>query len=53
MTAFLALGVVARAETISFADAVTTLAKDCGADIMKLCSGLNLGRSSRGRAQQS
>ena len=43
MTAFLALGVVARAETISYADAVTTLAKDCGADIKKLCSGLNLG----------
>ncbi|MGO4563823.1 cysteine rich repeat-containing protein [Rhizobium sp. 2YAF20] len=43
MTAFLALGVVAHAETISYADAVTSLAKDCGADIKKLCSGLNLG----------
>jgi len=43
MTAFLALGVFAHAETISYADAVTTLAKDCGADIKKLCSGLNLG----------
>lgn len=32
-----------RAETISYADAVTTLANDCGADIEKLCKGLNLG----------
>ena len=41
--ALLSLSVVAHAETISYADAVTTLAKDCGADIKKLCSGLNLG----------
>ncbi|MGV1792995.1 cysteine rich repeat-containing protein [Rhizobium sp. A37_96] len=34
---------IARAETISYADAVTTLAKDCGADIKKLCKGVNLG----------
>lgn len=34
---------VARAETISYADAVTTLATDCGADIQKFCKGLNLG----------
>lgn len=33
----------AKAETISYADAVTTLATDCGADIQKLCKGLNLG----------
>jgi hypothetical protein len=32
-----------RAETISYADAVTTLANDCGADIQKFCKGLNLG----------
>jgi hypothetical protein len=32
-----------KAETISYADAVTTLANDCGADIQKLCKGLNLG----------
>jgi hypothetical protein len=43
LVAFLGLSVVARADTISYADAVTTLAKDCGADIKKLCSGLNLG----------
>jgi hypothetical protein len=41
--ALLSLSVFAHAETISYADAVTTLAKDCGADIKKLCSGLNLG----------
>jgi hypothetical protein len=33
----------ARADTISYADAVTVLAKDCGSDIKKLCKGLNLG----------
>jgi hypothetical protein len=33
----------AQAETISYADAITTLATDCGADIQKLCKGLNLG----------
>lgn len=32
-----------KAETISYADAVTTLANDCGTDIQKLCKGLNLG----------
>jgi hypothetical protein len=32
-----------HAETISYADAVTKLAADCGADIRKLCNGLNLG----------
>jgi hypothetical protein len=40
---YLAATAVVRADTISYADAVTTLAKDCGADIRKLCSGLNLG----------
>ncbi len=34
---------ISRAETISFADAVTSLATDCGKDIKKHCSGLNLG----------
>lgn len=33
----------AIAETLSYADAVTKLADDCGADIKKLCKGLNLG----------
>ncbi len=40
--ALLVAGAV-QAQTISYADAVTTLSKDCGADIKKLCSGLNLG----------
>jgi len=31
-----------RAETISFADAVSTLAHACGADIKKHCKGVNL-----------
>ncbi|NTG36924.1 hypothetical protein G6K91_21945 [Agrobacterium rhizogenes] len=43
MLACLAVAPTARAETISYADAVTTLANDCGADIQKLCKGLNLG----------
>ncbi len=33
----------ASAQTMSYADAVTKLASDCGADIQKLCKGLNLG----------
>lgn len=33
----------ARADTLSYADAVTKLADDCGRDIKKLCKGLNLG----------
>jgi hypothetical protein len=37
------LASASRAETISFADAVTTLATDCGNDIKKHCTGLNLG----------
>jgi len=36
---------VARAQTISYADAITKLGDDCGADIKKLCSGLNLGNN--------
>lgn len=35
----------AKADTISYADAITVLAKDCGADIKKLCKGLNLGNN--------
>lgn len=31
------------AQTLSYADAVTKLADDCGKDIQKLCKGLNLG----------
>jgi hypothetical protein len=37
------LTTAAEAATISYADAVTTLATNCGADIKKLCKGLNLG----------
>ena len=43
LVAFLALAGAARADTISFADAVSTLANDCGSDIKKFCKGLNLG----------
>ncbi|MBK5570559.1 cysteine rich repeat-containing protein [Ensifer sp. 2YAB10] len=32
-----------QAQTLSYADAITKLADDCGADIQKLCKGLNLG----------
>ncbi len=39
----LALATVGRAETISYADAVSWLANDCGSDIRKYCKGLNLG----------
>lgn len=43
LLALLSFTAASRAETISFADAVTTLAADCGADIKKHCKGLNLG----------
>jgi len=33
----------AQAQTISYADAMTTLADACGSDINKLCKGVNLG----------
>lgn len=36
---------IAEAQTISFADAATVLARDCGADIKKLCRGVNLGNN--------
>ena len=45
MIALLGLTVVAEAGTISYADAVTQLAANCGADIKKLCKGLNLGNN--------
>ncbi|EJJ29459.1 hypothetical protein [Rhizobium sp. CF142] len=35
----------AKADTISYADAITVLAKDCGADIKKFCKGMNLGNN--------
>jgi hypothetical protein len=45
LMASLALPGLGRAQTISYADAITVLAKDCGADIKKHCSGLNLGNN--------
>ncbi len=39
----MAFAEAASAQTLSYADAVTKLASDCGADIQKLCKGLNLG----------
>lgn len=39
----LALAAPAHAGTVSYAEAAGLLAKDCGADIMKFCRGLNLG----------
>jgi len=38
-----AFGGVANAQTISYADAMTELTRDCGADVKKLCKGVNLG----------
>jgi gas vesicle protein len=43
LAALLTLTSAGRADTISYADAVTTLAKDCGSDIKKFCNGENLG----------
>ncbi len=39
----LGLTTAGHAATISYADAMTQLAASCGADIKKLCKGLNLG----------
>jgi hypothetical protein len=35
----------AKAETISYADAVTVLARDCGKDIKTYCKGVNIGNN--------
>jgi hypothetical protein len=43
--ASLSLTANGRADTMSYADAVTALAKDCGTDIKKVCKGLNLGNN--------
>ncbi len=40
---FLSCASSSRADTISYADAVSVLASDCGSDIKKFCRGLNLG----------
>ncbi|CDM60857.1 cysteine rich repeat-containing protein (plasmid) [Rhizobium sp. T136] len=42
-SAFMTHAVASRADTISYADAVTALAQECGADIKKHCKGVNLG----------
>ena len=34
-----------QAQTISYADAMSVLAQDCGADVKKFCKGLNLGNN--------
>ncbi|WP_412535173.1 cysteine rich repeat-containing protein [Mesorhizobium sp. BAC0120] len=36
---------VGHAQTISYADAITTLSQACGADIKKHCKGVNLGNN--------
>jgi hypothetical protein len=41
----LGLPKVSHATTISYADAATQLADNCGADIKKLCKGINLGNN--------
>jgi hypothetical protein len=41
----LAQTAVGGAQTISFADAITELAKACGSDIKKHCAGVNLGNN--------
>ena len=43
--ATLAQSGAAHAATISFADAMTVLARDCGADVEKYCKGLNIGNN--------
>ena len=45
VAALLAQPAVSSAQTISFADAITELAKACGADIKKHCAGVNLGNN--------
>ena len=35
----------AQAQTMSYADAMTVLAKDCGADVRKFCKSANLGNN--------
>ncbi|OOO15811.1 cysteine rich repeat-containing protein [Agrobacterium pusense] len=42
-TCLVATGFPAVAQTLSYAEATSKLAEACGADIQKLCKGLNLG----------
>ena len=41
-------GGLAQAATISFADAMTVMARDCGADIQKYCKGVNIANNAIG-----
>lgn len=34
-----------QAQTVSYADAMTMLARDCGTDVKRFCKGLNLGNN--------
>lgn len=43
--ALLAMTGVGQTQTVSFADAASMLARDCGADIKRHCKGLNLGNN--------
>ena len=43
LLAAFAFGGIANAQTISYADAMTKLTRDCGADVKKFCRGVNLG----------
>lgn len=45
LVSLLAWAGASQAQTISYADAMTVLAQDCGADIKKFCKGLNLGNN--------
>jgi len=43
--ALLVMASPGQAATISFADAMSVLSRDCGADVQKHCKGLNLGNN--------
>jgi hypothetical protein len=45
LASLLAWTSLGQAQTISYADAMTLLAKECGADVKKFCKGLNLGNN--------
>ncbi len=45
----LMFGGAAQAATISFADAMTVMARDCGADIQKYCKGVNIANNAIGK----
>lgn len=47
--AFLAFSGVAQAATISFAEAMTVMARDCGKDVSKYCKGVPLANNGVGK----